>query len=66
MIALRLFEVVRFGPGVIKSLKTVGFITTRSVSFEVALFTTGGDPQGENRGIHHNPKCQQGIYGNTA
>ena len=32
MIALRLFEVARFGPGVIKSLKTVGFITTRSVS----------------------------------
>ncbi len=35
-----------------------------SLSFEVALFKTGKDERGENKGDHHNPTRQPGIDGN--
>jgi hypothetical protein len=40
-------------------------MTTRRVSFEVALFKTGEDQRDENTGNYHNPKRQRGIFGNT-
>jgi hypothetical protein len=41
-------------------------MTTRRVSFEVALFKTGEDQRGENTGNYHNPTRQRGISRNTA
>ena len=45
------------------SLKAI--ITTRHVSFEVALFMTAVDQRGKNTRDYHNPTRQRGIYGNT-
>jgi hypothetical protein len=46
--------------------KKVPSLTTRSVSFEVALFRTGEDQRCENKGTYHNPTRQRGIFANTA
>jgi hypothetical protein len=40
-------------------------ITTRSVSFEVALFKTIADQRAKNTRDYHNPTRQRGIYGDT-
>lgn len=37
-----------------------------AATVEVALFKTGGDQWGENKGNYHNPKRQRAIFANTA
>jgi hypothetical protein len=57
---------LRVSVAVDQARKTVGFIATRSVSFEVALFGARVDQRVENKGNYHNPTRQRGIFANTA
>ena len=50
----------------IDGAKTKRIITTRRVTFEVALFKIMGDQRRENTRDYHNPTRQRGIFPNTA
>ena len=50
----------------INGAKAKAIITTRRVSFEVALFKAGADQRRENTGDYHNPTRERGIFPNTA